>query len=150
MPYGDCVELQLGELPPRGDAQPRVDLPEVVLHGPRAQEEVSCHVSVGQTRGHERDDLELLRSQLLLRPDVRALPRLAGGAQLGLGPRLPRHRPEPLELVTGTPQMRTRVDPATSTAQVLAVQQFGPGLVPRTARPAVERQSVLEPVTDLR
>src|SRR3954453_22834034 len=78
------------------------------------------------------------------------LPRLAGGAQLGLRPHRPRQRPEPLELLAGTPQMRTGVDPATSPAKVLAVQQLGAGLVPGTARHAVQLQSSLEPITDLR
>src|SRR4051794_19111659 len=46
--------------------------------------------------------------------------------------------------------MRTGVDPAPGPAKVLAVEQLGPGLVPGTARPAVQLQSGFEPITHLR
>src|SRR4051794_20950910 len=46
--------------------------------------------------------------------------------------------------------MRTGVDSAPGTSEVLAIEQLGPGLVPRTARPAVQLQSAFEPITYLR
>src|SRR3954454_19485036 len=104
------AELDRRQLDARGDAELGVDLAQVVLDRPPAEEQPRGDLRVAQAVvDDELGDLELLRGEVVERARVALAGRLAGRAQLGpraLGPRL---GPEPLELGHGGAQVLPRV-----------------------------------------
>src|SRR3954471_11903667 len=76
------AELELRELAAGPDAELLVHVAEVVLDGPRAEEQPRGDVPVGQPSGDEQGRLPLLRSEVPDGRDVALLDADAGRAQL--------------------------------------------------------------------
>ena len=83
-------EVRLGELASGRHSQLRVDLAEVVLDGPTAEEQLGRDVGVAVAVAGVLSDLELLRRQVLRAAEVAPDGALAGGAQLVTGSVRPR------------------------------------------------------------
>src|SRR4051812_40142931 len=85
------AELDRRQLDARGDAELRVDLAQVVLDGPPAEEQPRGDLRVAQALlGHELGDLQLLRREVVERAGVALARGLAGRPQLRAGPLGPR------------------------------------------------------------
>src|SRR5262245_56785930 len=82
--------VEAGELSARRDAELLEHLAQVVVDGPRTEEQPAGDLPVGRPLGDHAGDLVLLGGEVVERARVALARRLVGGAQLGGGPPLPR------------------------------------------------------------
>src|SRR5262245_25545894 len=137
------------ELRPRGDAELREDLAQVVLDRARAEEELSGDVLVGVTLADEPRDLQLLRCQVGERARVAPPRGLARCSELGPGALGPRLCPEPLEGVKRAAQVLAGVAAAALATQELPEKQLGAGAVERVRPERVQVERVAEGILGL-
>ena len=125
------ASFELGQAVPElsagADAELGEHLAQVVLHGPRADEQLSADLRVGVAFGSEPGDLRLLHGKGLARVYGALAHGLACRLELPAGPFGERRGPEPAEHVVGGPQVLACFHSPLLAAQPFAVHQVGAG-----------------------
>jgi hypothetical protein len=137
---GVVLEDESDEVGARGDPGLLEHLPQVVVDRSRAQEQLRGDLAVGGALADGHGDAELLRGQR----GKTACSGLPGGrprgAQLSVGALRPGDGANPGEGLHRRPQVPPGVGTAPGTAQPLADQQLGPGLVHWPVDPRMQLQ----------
>src|SRR3954466_5584625 len=135
-PAGEAAD----ELGARGDAELEKDVAQVVVDGPRAEEELGRYLLVRRPLRHEAHDLALLGGEPVRRAGIALARGLAARAQLDARALGPRGSAQPLERVQSRAQVQPRILATRVAAQELAEDELGARPVERTRSLAVQTQ----------
>src|SRR3954447_17069190 len=144
-PQGPHLVVQLSrQLLARVDPELSVHVPEVVLDGLRAQEELGRRLARGVPIGEEHADLQLLRGELVEARRVAPACALAGGQELGARALAPWPGAELVERLESRPELLPRRNSPARAAAALAEAELRAGFLEAVTGCLVEAQRLLE------